>query len=190
MRASLPWAAGLFEGEGSIQRQSVTRWQLTLSSTDVDVLLAFAKVVGCGKAYGPYDQKNRRVDGGPCKPYWRWVCSDKQGILTVAKRLMPYLGERRAGRMLECVTEVQRVKATRSAHTRRDRSPKLIWVGEEWDWAPDFLAAYEADRSIVRAARSVGVSSTAIFERRDVDPVFDAAVAALVPEHLRQREAA
>lgn len=134
MQPSEAWAAGLFEGEGTVVRQSRGRWQIALSTTDRDVAIVFAKVVGLGKLYGPYDQANTRVNGEPCKQYWKWVLSDGPGIRVFASLFLPYLSERRATRLQEAVDDVVRLKLTRKPHTRRKRSDKLLWVAGELEF--------------------------------------------------------
>jgi hypothetical protein len=134
MQPSEAWAAGLFEGEGSIVKQSNGRWQLALSTTDYDVGMAFARVVGIGKFYGPYMPRNRRVDGSECKPYWKWIVSDGLGIRLFAELFMPYLSARRAAKLQEAVDEVTRLKLTRKPHTRRKRSDKLLWIAGELEF--------------------------------------------------------
>lgn len=100
MARGVEWAAGLFEGEGSLstylQRGNV-RHNAAMSSVDKDVLDAFASVVGVGKVLGPYGPyKNNQV-----KPQWRWQVSAKADVLHVIDLLRPYMLERRAQRMDE-----------------------------------------------------------------------------------------
>lgn len=98
------WAAGLFEGEGSLT-PSGNGWAAKLGTTDEDVIRRFHEVVGCGTVYGPWQR-------GAFKPIWQWTCTDKAGLERVAERLGPWLGERRSGRL-------RAVAAYVSAGTRR-----------------------------------------------------------------------
>lgn len=98
------WAAGLFEGEGTIVKRAnkTPAWTASISSTDEDVLQVFYNVVGVGKVYGPYgysNDSNRRRDHH--KQYWRWSVSDKAGFLQFAQKLGPYLLSRRRARLKE-----------------------------------------------------------------------------------------
>jgi len=66
------WAAGLFEGEGSVcwLNMSTTNQRrvpnLGLSTTDEDVIRRFHSIVGVGFVYGPYSNS-----GVGDKPYWQ-----------------------------------------------------------------------------------------------------------------------
>lgn len=67
----LAWAAGLFEGEGSCfarKKDSGHHYiELSLASTDEDVLRRFHDAVGVGTVHGP-----RKLPGR--KPIWTWRC--------------------------------------------------------------------------------------------------------------------
>lgn len=92
----IEWAAGLFEGEGSItfgkikERSNSWRFQLTMSMSDKDVLEAFAKAVNCGKVLGPYPGQR---DGH--KERYNWHVQNSRDCLFVIGQLYPYLGKRR-----------------------------------------------------------------------------------------------
>ena len=118
----IAWAAGLFEGEGAIcsaqkyksvrnangeKRKSGFRWWLVIHSTDHDVLRQFAKVVGAGRFYGPYADK--RSSG--YKPQLRWATSTLEETQAVLSLLVPYLGERRRAKAIECLEAVYVRKA-------------------------------------------------------------------------------
>ena len=66
----LAWAAGLFEGEGSISASS-GRLDVRVKMTDEPVVRRFAEVMDCGTVYGPYNYEYR--DGSKRKPHWVWV---------------------------------------------------------------------------------------------------------------------
>lgn len=72
-REALAWAAGIFEGEGTISlaRSSPV---LSVSSTDEDVLLKFHQIVQCGVVDGPYNlaRKPKKGSTTPTKPFWQW----------------------------------------------------------------------------------------------------------------------
>lgn len=90
----IAWAAGLFEGEGSIMLVHQRGWWvplLSLGMTDEDVVRRYHSIVGRGAVRGPVKRANR-------KPMfnWRangWYCSDE--ILTA---FLPHLGKRRGSR--------------------------------------------------------------------------------------------
>jgi hypothetical protein len=90
----IAWAAGLFEGEGSITMCG--RYvHLQLKSTDEDVVVRFHEVVGCGSVYGPYSYN--QPDGYKRKPAWVWVCREADAMI-VFRKFAPWLGKRRLAR--------------------------------------------------------------------------------------------
>jgi hypothetical protein len=56
--AQIAWAAGLFEGEGTIV-DSAGPVQLRVKMTDLDVLERLLDVFGVGEIYGPYESGSR-----------------------------------------------------------------------------------------------------------------------------------
>lgn len=96
MSADIAWAAGLFEGEGSITFNDQPRSmpKLALMTTDRDVVERFLDVVGCG-AIHPSSVKRNRLAG--YKPAWSWTVHGLPAW-AVYQQLRPYLGERRQAR--------------------------------------------------------------------------------------------
>lgn len=114
------WAAGLFEGEGTITRlgASTHRWQVAIVSTDEDVLRSFQSVMG-GKVYGPYTRGKAHY-----KQQWRWSIADKAGLLAFAKKVRPYLHARRRSRLDEAVADLAHVKILRGPHITHHKPGK------------------------------------------------------------------
>lgn len=115
---NIAWAAGLFEGEGclSVQNWKGTKKFITqLTSTDEDVLLRFAEIVGKGKIYGPYTQ-------GEHKTKWVWNTSRLNDFKYVVDLFFEFMGERRRTRALELVDEW--VAYTSRVHLKQSR-PRL-----------------------------------------------------------------
>lgn len=90
MNTELAWAAGFFEGEGSVFRHStktkVPRLAASLDQTDAPELIErFLAAVSLGKTYGPYGSGSGRLR-------WRWAAyhQEAHAVLTA---LEPYLGE-------------------------------------------------------------------------------------------------
>jgi hypothetical protein len=100
------WAAGLFEGEGSVYVCKVgdrTRAGVELSSTDEDVILKFVSIIGFGKI-----AKRERP---PHKTHWRWYLYNRDEIIEVIELLLPYLGERRT---IDAEKALAKAKETRN----------------------------------------------------------------------------
>lgn len=86
------WAAGLFEGEGTIGTQTQNgrvRIRMALATTDHDILLRFQRIVGCGNITGPKWREKST------KPIWIWTVTSQDDIAKVSLLFSPYLGDRR-----------------------------------------------------------------------------------------------
>lgn len=96
----MAWAAGLFDGEGSVSL--VDGWlKLQLKMTDRGAVERFARIVtGPDRVLGPYVNRTGDKDGYPRKDFYMWVSRVGEGrpILT---RLWPYLSEFRRARARE-----------------------------------------------------------------------------------------
>ena len=119
---TIAWAAGLFEGEGTVIAFGSRKHQrsLALSMTDEDVVLRFAATIGAGKIYGPYgyaSSTSRRREHH--KQYWRWSVSDKEGVIAVASALLPFMGARRKAKMIEAIEAVNLLQEPTRARTKR-----------------------------------------------------------------------
>jgi hypothetical protein len=136
------WAAGLFEGEGSVyaENQSGRRYlRFCLSSTDEDVIRRFAEIVGVGKVYGPY--------AGTNKVRFDWRTKNAADAHDVAALLAPWLGRRR----LEQLTAAgAAVAAQRAAMSRRTFSYE------------NARALRRADVSFREIGRLLGVSHVSV----------------------------
>ena len=101
------WAAGLFEGEGSItfDRNNQHTRKLSMSMTDKDVMERFVDVVGYGNLRGPY----RYEKSGNKLPYWQWAFSKKKEVVRILKMFLPYFGKRRSERAIEAITHLNEI---------------------------------------------------------------------------------
>lgn len=91
--ADISWAAGLYEGEGSIVTGTARfrSLRLTMGSVDPDVLEKLMSVIG-GVLNGPYRQASMKAHH---KSMWRWQLSGAVKTQAVLRLFWPYLGERR-----------------------------------------------------------------------------------------------
>lgn len=105
---NIAWAAGLFEGEGTIQLRTSNRSRrdnsieqnvsiiMQLAMTDEDVVRKFHEAVfGIGTVSGPFYNKQATVSGKPRKPTWAWRTTKIDACITVYTLLRPHLGIRR-----------------------------------------------------------------------------------------------
>lgn len=103
----IAWAAGLFEGEGTIviskekTKAKAGNIDLALSSVDKDVIDRFYSYMGCGAVYGPYQYGTNR------QPFYRWMAYNSQAIL-VLKLFIPWFCTRRSKRAKEAIIAHQK----------------------------------------------------------------------------------
>lgn len=107
------WAAGLFEGEGSVSMYrtpmgSTPRLQLT--STDEDVVRRFCSSVGLGRVHGPYPGRKPHH-----KLSWNWSVQNFERVQALLAMFWPRLGARRRSRAIEVLAEARR-QAVRPSH--------------------------------------------------------------------------
>jgi hypothetical protein len=104
--AEIAWAAGLFEGEGTIAAKRgkgmAHRYQAAVIMTDKDVLERFAATVGMGKFYGPYQPTNQKA-----KPIWRWMTTRNREIAELCELIGPWLGARRSARFEHAIADIR-----------------------------------------------------------------------------------
>jgi hypothetical protein len=85
----IAYAAGLFEGEGSI---SLKEWSIAISMTDIEPLQRIQKTVG-GYITGPYSRnKNTKLS---YKDFYTWGLHGYGRILGFYTRIKSYLSPRR-----------------------------------------------------------------------------------------------
>lgn len=115
-KVELAWAAGLFEGEGTVTpkrgKGSAHRYQAAIIMTDEDVLRRFASIVGIGRFYGPYQPTNPRA-----LPIWRWMTTKHAEIQALFELIGPWLGERRTKAFVNALADI-------AAH------PAVQWFGK------------------------------------------------------------
>jgi LAGLIDADG-like domain len=106
------WAAGLFEGEGSIALRRNRTVLLSLGMTDRDVVERFRAVLGTGQISSQPPGRNRRT-----KTLWRVDVGDVAEVMRIIDLFYPYLGARRRARADE-VLEVLRARIEAATQER------------------------------------------------------------------------
>ena len=99
----IAWAAGIFEGEGSVMVSNKSL-RLKVGSTDEDVVETLRDVMG-GRMTGPYDR-------GKNKPNWVWAIYGEEARRAIWQ-FLPYLGIRRTHQVLECFGKLQAIERER-----------------------------------------------------------------------------
>lgn len=94
-REMLAWAAGFFEGEGSIGIVSGSRWRISLhvTNTDLERLELFREIVGGGAIATRSPIPGRKL-------VYQWQAYSETAI-RIFNDLSPWLGERRRTRFAE-----------------------------------------------------------------------------------------
>jgi len=120
----IAWAAGLFEGEGSVSLHTrngkVEGLSVDINMTDEDVLLKFKKIIGYGVINGPYQR-------GKNKPHWQVRVHAYEDALRVINMLYPYMGSRRMSRM----DEVRKLAAEAKENLQPRGNENACWRGHE-----------------------------------------------------------
>ena len=107
------WAAGLFEGEGTVGcGKSGIRLQLAMC--DEDIVRRWGDVVGAGRIRGPYGPH-----GVGTKPQWHWGVYAADDVEAIYIRFRPWLGERRLKQFEEAFEQRrEQVKSRRPPQER------------------------------------------------------------------------
>lgn len=109
------WAAGLFEGEGSITiRKGRRQVTVQIRMCDRDVIERFARWAQCRTAIG------HRAYGNHWKDSWVWQTGRAQDIRRILEALRPHMGERRKARIDEALDVLSRYHGS---VTRLDGQP-------------------------------------------------------------------
>ena len=87
----MAWAAGLYEGEGSLYKDRDS-WRIALEMTDVDVVIHFASMYGLEVHSYNYTKYKEN-------PHYKQTHTTRTGkrdlIFKIVSDFYPYLGERR-----------------------------------------------------------------------------------------------
>ena len=88
----LAWAAGLFEGEGSISlHPEYKSVRLQMTQSDHDVLLMLQSICG-----GSIDAKTFKNKPTHYKETWSWRLNRADEVRALLEKFLPYFGSRRA----------------------------------------------------------------------------------------------
>jgi hypothetical protein len=95
----IAWLAGLFEGEGSLIRKPNQGVQMVIGMTDEDVILKAQAIAG-GTVRPIFYPKNPER-----KQAWKWAVSNWPEVLALINLMLPYMGQRRGGKMRAILAE-------------------------------------------------------------------------------------
>lgn len=89
---TIGYLAALIDGEGHI-KTSKTEVQVSVTSTDYDIVERALKMSGIGYINGPYPLKS-----GKCR--WNWSISDRRDLARLLLAIVPILSERKSQQAL------------------------------------------------------------------------------------------
>lgn len=103
---SIAWAAGLFEGEGCITKDSRSNLpRIELAMSDKDVVEKFISIVG----YGTLKSKDFSCYQPQYKVQWRWAIQKASEVNRILTMFLPYLSERRAYKALNALDTLDKL---------------------------------------------------------------------------------
>lgn len=146
----LAWAAGLFEGEGCILADEKAprgrpRVRLYLSSTDLDVVKRFQRILGVG-SIRPHSRPEPQY-----KDLWAWQISGK-AVEAPLRALLPWLAERRTARALAALKLIPSIGVENRLKTHCPKGHPYDAVNTRWkDGA---RSCRECNRQACRARRN------------------------------------
>lgn len=93
---TIPWAAGLFEGEGTIA-VNANRVTVAIHMTDRDILERMHSEFG-GQLYDMKKQEEHHKDS------WKWCITRTENAMKFLEMIYPWMGQRRKARIEEART--------------------------------------------------------------------------------------
>ena len=125
MSAELAWAAGFFDGEGSVFVNHISRVPhpdrpgnpgypcvsvtMSVSQVEPQPLTRFAAAVSGRRPTGPY--KTRHAKG---RPYYRWDACGRPSVHRILLLLWPYLSDPKKAQARRAWNELLRLKKIKS----------------------------------------------------------------------------
>lgn len=102
------WAAGLFEGEGTIaidiREEKYFYTRVAISMTDEEEIREFARIVGVGNVTTHASKEGY-------KQMWYWQVSRVSELKVFIEKIVPWLGERRRAKLFACLDKDTRFVA-------------------------------------------------------------------------------
>lgn len=123
VRTERAWAAGFFDGEGTIflrrtarhkggttgKYYPLTTVEMAVAQVRPEPLRRFRKVIGFGKFGGPYNHKQKNH-----RPYYRWLTAGRPHCHEALSILWPYMSEPKKQQARKVWKLLKRLKTKRS----------------------------------------------------------------------------
>lgn len=139
----LAWAAGLFDGEGTIS-SSKARIRASIHMTDLDILETFQTNFG-GVIHPQKKQKEHH------KKSWRWILQSSDKAVPFLQDILPFLHARRwkrAQEAIDCYSSAIKEKQLKQKKMREVRN-KIRELGKTDMTHKDISILFHVDRSYV-----------------------------------------
>lgn len=117
-REALAYAAGLFEGEGSIDANHGRGPALRIGMTDLEPLEQFIAALGMGHVLGPYPASHHGK-----KPIYRVCIASAEQAQAALAMMWPWLGPRRRAKAREYLPLPPLLRARGCYDQRHHRTP-------------------------------------------------------------------
>lgn len=124
------WAAGIFEGEGTITIHG-TQVSLSVTMSDVDVVNRLADVLG-GRLYNKPPQREGY------KPLRVWGLYQKDAVIAALNHILPWLGVRRTARTIQALAALANNPGSPRYRTACARGHEYV--------ADSYIIRYRPDR--------------------------------------------
>ena len=107
MKTERAWAAGFFDGEGTVvafrpERYKTAQVTLAIAQLERATLVRFRAAVGAGTITGPYKYKTNQ------RPYYKWFSGAKADVEKVRTAMWPFLGNVKRRAFSRAYKEAQR----------------------------------------------------------------------------------
>jgi hypothetical protein len=154
-KTEIAWAAGLFEGEGSMRITTSRNARcavLVLGMTDLDVVRKFQAVVASGTVRGPVKRQPGR------KPFYVVEVAQRPVVKRTLEAFLPWFGERRAAKARELLAHIEALDE-RAAHRTRfhtcghPRSEETSYVNPKTGYATCVVCKRRKGRERMRLKR-------------------------------------
>ncbi len=102
------WAAGFYEGEGSVYQKSGARWpsapQIHIQQVNKEPLVWLQEKFG-GEIYGPRIPKNPNA-----QPYWAWNVNRYEEAKAFAYGILPWLSDKKRSELMQKIEFHENIK--------------------------------------------------------------------------------
>lgn len=145
-KTDLAWFAGLFEGEGTLERRVRSGVKMSIHMTDEDVIRHVHELIGGSVYFGSRSKKNPNH-----QDIWIWQISSWPTILPLIAAMLPYMGQRRRANMDRILAEAAANPRRKGSYKPCDLDLGVSNAGYLWHQKRGLLPACESCMASYRA---------------------------------------